>query len=193
MQGGGGDLAVDGSEVARLLLEQVVARRDRVLRITLGQRVCLVVVLTQNLLEILHRLHIGLRVTPAPLAHGISLENVVAAAVVVVQVGRVGLLGVPALLVDLRDERNVVGGPVPLVFTGRHHAYILLQVGSHILLDRQSGDLLHNPHHILLLAVAVQVDCHPLPIIASSHIHLVVVRTAVVQREDVDPRLRTSR
>lgn len=108
VQGGGSDLAVYRSEVARLLLEQVVARRDRVLRIALGQRVSLVVVLAQNLLEILHCLHIGLRVTAASFAHGISLENVVAAAVVVVQVGRVRLLGVSALLIDLGDEGNVV-------------------------------------------------------------------------------------
>lgn len=193
VQGGGGDLAVDGSEVARLLLEQVVARGDRVLRVALRQRVRLVVVLAQDLLEVLHRLHVRLRVTPVAYTHRVSLEDVVAAAVVVVQIRRVRLLRVPALLVDLRNVGDVVGRPVALRLTRTSRSHVVVEERGHVLLDRQTGDLLHDPHHVLLLAVAVQVDRHPLPLTASRRAHLVVVRAAVVQSEDVHPRLRASR
>lgn len=63
VQGRGGDLAINGAEVARVLLEQIVTRGDRVLGVALGQRVRLVVVLAQNLLEVLHVLHLRLRLT----------------------------------------------------------------------------------------------------------------------------------
>ena len=63
MQGRGGDLAINGAEVTRILLKQIVTRGDRVLGVALGQRVRLVVVLAQNLLEVLHVLHLRLRLT----------------------------------------------------------------------------------------------------------------------------------
>lgn len=39
---------------------------------------------------------------------------------------------------------------------------ILVQERRHVLLDGQSGDLLHDPHHVLLLAISIQINSHPL-------------------------------
>lgn len=84
------------------------------LGVLLGERVGQIAVGAHDLLELLDRLDARLRVTSRLRAYSVALEDVVATAVVVVVVRHLRLLVVAGLLADLREEGDVVGGPVAL-------------------------------------------------------------------------------
>ena len=123
-------------------------------------------------------------------AHSIASENVVSTAVIVVDVGGLRLRGVARLLVDLADVGDVVRRPVALRVTRATGHHVLVQIGSHVLLDGQTWDLLDDPHDVPRLSRAVQIHRHPLHVSHPLRADLVVVRSAVVHLERVHPRLR---
>ena len=165
------------------------AEHAYVTRIALRQRVVLVVVRSQDGQEALQVAHARLRVTRGSRPHRIALEDVVSTAVVVVDVRSLRLRGVARLLVDLADVGNVVRRPVALRVTRHTHRHVLVQIGSHVLLDGQTWDLLDDPHDVLRLPRAIQIHGHPLRVSDPPRADLVVVGPAVVHLEGVHPRL----
>lgn len=165
------------------------AIEEYMLGVTFSKRIVLVVILSHDLLEVLHSLDLLLQMKQGTSLYGISLEDVVSTAVVVVNI-RVGrLLGVTRELVDFRDVGDVVGSPVALSVSASLHTYILVEVRGDIFLHGGARDLLHNPHNVIRLAVTIQINSHPLPFTRHSKAYLVVVSTRVVLLEDIDPGL----